>query len=216
MAAIEASLQAIYSKMVHEATNRLIASERYLANYLATQQIPDLESAVLQVRKALEAIAFASIAPNKTEYAEFRATASKATDFTKDYHAVRIFTALEHINKKFYPMALIPAVRRPDGSLHFDRKQTGFLSKKRFESAYDRLGKYLHAHNPWSPEKHIHNLAKDLPQIIEEARGLLDLHASFINTPKYKAAWIVQTPRNGSEPTITVAEAKGEYAVQDS
>lgn len=216
MAAIEVSLQAIYSNMVREATSRLIASEGYFAVYLGTGHVHDLESAVLQLRKALEAIAFASIAPNKAEYEAFRATASKAPDFTKDYHAVRIFSALERINQKFYPMALVPAVRRPDGSIHFGRKQTGFLSKKRFEGAYDRLGKYLHAHNPWSAEKHIHNLAKELPRIIEEARGLLELHASFINTPKYKAAWLVQVPRDGSEPTITVAEAKGAYAVQDS
>src|SRR5258707_1164205 len=115
MAAIEASLQAIYSNMVQEATARLIASERYLAAYLAKQQTSDLESAVLQVRKALEAIALASIAPNKAEYAAFRATATKTPDFTKDYPALRIFSALERINKKFYPIALIPAVGLSDG-----------------------------------------------------------------------------------------------------
>src|SRR5712692_8218457 len=114
MAAIEASLQAVYANMVQDATNRLIASERYLAAYLGNQQTPDLESAVLQVRKALEAIAFDSIAPNKREYAAFRATATKAPDFAKDYHALRIFSALERINKKFYPVALVPAIRRPD------------------------------------------------------------------------------------------------------
>ncbi len=216
MANVEASLQAIYANMVQEATRRLAASEKYRTAYLSKWEIPDLESAVLQVRKALEAIAFASIAPNKAEYAAFRATATKAPDFTKDFHALKIFSALERINKKFYPVALLPAIQRPDGSHHFERREAGFLSKKRFEAAYDRLGKYLHAHNPWSSDKHVDNLAKDLPLIVEEAHGLLDLHVSFIDTPRYKGAWVVETPRDGSSPRMLVAEAKGEYTVHDS
>ena len=216
MASVEASLQAIYGGMVQEATRRLTASERYRTAYLSNKEVPDLESAVLQVRKALEAIAFASIAPNKAEYAAFRANATKAPDFTKDFHALKIFAALERINKRFYPIVLLPATRRPDGSHHFERKEAGFLSKKRFEAAYDRLGKYLHAHNPWGTEKHIENLAKDLPTVVEEARGLLDLHVSFIDTRNYQGAWVVETPRDGSSPRMLVAEAKGGYTVHDS
>jgi len=212
MAATEASLQSIYSTMVQEATNRLNAAERYRAAYLQSKVIPDLESAVLQIRKALEAIAYASIAPNKAEYEAFRVAATKAADFTKDFHALKIFSALERININFYPVALVPAVRTRDG-WHYPRKTSSFLSKKRFEAAYDRLGKYLHAHNPWSADKHLENLAKDLPQIIEEAHSLLDLHVSFINTPKYKAAWLVETPRDGSAPTMVVSVAKGDYVL---
>jgi hypothetical protein len=207
------ALQQIYLNMVQEASQRLVASEKYLTAYLANRQIPDLESAVLQLRKALEAIAFASIAPNRSEYEALRATATKSPDFTKDFHALKIFAALERINGKFYPLALVPAIRKPDGSHHFDRKDKGFLSKKRFEAAYDRLGKYLHAHNPWSSDKQIHNLANDLPTIVEEARGLLDLHVSFIDTPRLKAAWVVETPRDGSPPRMFAANASGDYVV---
>jgi hypothetical protein len=212
MLSTEASLQSVYSGMVQEATNRLIAAKKYLTEFQQHKEVPDLESAILQVRKALEAIAFASIAPNKTEYEAFRAAATKAPDFTKDFHALKIFAALERINERFYPVALVPAVRTRDG-WHYPRKASGYLSKKRFEAAYDRLGKYLHAHNPWSADKHLENLAKDLPEIIEEAHSLLDLHVSFINTPKYKAAWLVEMPRDGSTPTMVVSVAKGDYVV---
>jgi hypothetical protein len=91
MAAIESSLQSTYAGMAQEAMVRLNASERYLTAYRKSQDVCDLESSLLQVRKALEAIAFASIAPNKVEYAAFRASASSSADFTKDYHALRIF-----------------------------------------------------------------------------------------------------------------------------
>ena len=209
------ALQAIYLNTVQQASRRLNACERYVAAFLVSHEISDLESAVLQLRKALETIAFASIAPNKAEYQTLRAAAMKSPDFTKDFHALKIFAALERINSKFYPLAVLPAVRKPDGSHHFERKEAGVLSKKKFEAAYDRLGKYLHADNPWSADKHFQNLAKDLPIIVEEARGLLDLHVSFINTTRYKGAWVVETPRDGSPPRMLTAHASGDYSVSE-
>lgn len=216
MATSETSLQVIYANMVQEATSRLNAAQGFLSSYGMTKNLPELEAAVLQIRKSLESIALASIAPNKAQYAAFRAMATDSSDYTKDYHAGRIFNTLEKINKDFYPVALLPAVRQPDGTHHFGRKQSGFLSKKRFESAYGRLGKYLHAHNPWGTEKHLHNLAKELPQIIDQAFGLLDLHVTFIRTPQYKGAWVIEASRTGSQPKVITSVAKGDYAVQDS
>jgi len=216
MATKEASLQVIYANMVREATSRLNAAQGFLSSYGMTKRLPELEAAVLQIRKALESIALASIAPNKAQYAAFRAMATDSPDYTKDYHAGRTFNTLEKINKDFYPVALLPAVRQPDGTYHFDRKQSGFLSKKRFETVYDRLGKYLHAHNPWATEKHLHNLVKDLPQIVDQAFGLLDLHVTFIRTPQYKGAWVIEASRTGSQPRVITSVAKGDYAVHDS
>ena len=216
MATSETSLQVIYANMVQKATSRLNAAQGFLSSYGITKNLPELEAAVLQIRKSLESIALASIAPNKAQYAAFRAMATDSPDYTKDYHAGRIFNTLEKINKDFYPVALLPAVRQPDGTHHFGRKQSGFLSKKRFESVYDRLAKYLHAHNPWATEKHLHNLAKELPQIIDQAFGLLDLHVTFIRTPQYKGAWVIEASRTGSQPKVITSAAKGDYAVQDS
>lgn len=216
MATIETSLQVIYANMVQEATSRLNAAQGFLSSYGMTKNLPELEAAVLQIRKSLESIALASIAPNKVQYAAFRAMATDSPDYTKDYHASRIFNTLEKINKDFYPLALLPAVRQPDGTHHFGRKQSGFLSKKRFESIYDRLGKHLHAHNPWGTEKHLHNLAKELPQIIDQAFGLIDLHVTFIRTPQYKGAWVIEASRTGNQPKVITSVTEGDFAVQDS
>ena len=216
MATSENSLQVIYANMVQEATSRLNSAQGFLTAYGMTARLPELEAAVLQIRKSLESIALASIAPNKVQYAAFRATATNSPDYTKDYHARKIFNTLEKVNKDFYPMALLPSVRQPDGSHHFGRKPSGFLSKKRFESVYDRLGKYLHAPNPWGTDKQLQNLVKELPQIIDLAFGLLELHVTFIRTPQYNGAWVIEASRTGRPPRVITSMAKGDYAVQDS
>jgi hypothetical protein len=209
----ETALQAIYISQIGEAASRLLASKQFLVSFTKTSAVPELEAAILQVRKALETIAFAAIAPDKKKYSELRAATTKSPDFTKDYHAGRIFTALARINKDFYPIALLPAVRQPDGSWHFDKKQSGYLTKKRFEQVYDRLGKHLHAHNPWSGSKNLHNLARDLPIIVEEAYALLDLHVRFIRTPEFHGAWVVETDRLGNPPRLITASTTGPYMV---
>lgn len=209
----EASLQSIYVSQIAEASARLLAGQRFLASFMASGAIPELEAAVLQVRKALETIAYAAIAPDKKQYAAFRAAATASPDFTKDYHAAKIFTALAKINKDFYPVALLPAVRQSDGSHHFGRKSTGYLTKRKFEAAYDRLGKHLHAHNPWSGNKNLQNLAKDLPSIIEETQALLDLHARFIKTPEFNGVWVFETDRLGNLPRVITAATAGPYVV---
>lgn len=211
----EASLQSIYSVQITEATLRLLAATGFLASFGKSGAIPELEAAVLQVRKALETIAFAAIAPDKRRYAEFRARATNSPDFTKDYHAAKIFTALAKINQDFYPKALVPPVRQPDGSHHFGIKQSGYLTKKRFESSYDRLGKHLHAHNPWAGSKNLQNLACDLPSIIDETHSLLDLHACFIRTPEFNGVWVFETDRSGNPPRIITATAAGPYVVKN-
>jgi len=216
MATREAALHAIYGAMVQEATRRLNAATGYLATFSGSKSAFEVESAVLQLRKALEAIALAAIAPNKAAYAAFRATATSAPDFTKDYHAQKIFTALERINANFYPVALLPAKRMSDGTFHFGRKQTGFLSKKRFQAIYDRLGKYLHTDNPWGNPKHLNNLALELPITIEEAHSLLELHVTFIQTPTVKGAWVIEADRHGGLPRVIQALASGEFSVKDS
>jgi hypothetical protein len=216
MARREASLQEIYKAKIHEAVGRFNAAIGFLASYHQSGRIPELEAAVLQVRKALESIAMAAIAPNKEKYEAFRALATNAPDFTKDYHAARIFQALEKINPNFYPMALLPSVRQADGHHHFPRKESGFLSKKQFGAAYDRLGKHLHADNPWGSSKHLANLANDMPKVIDDSFGLLELHVAYVRAPQYDGVWVVEANRRGSSPKIIQAMAAGPYAVKDS
>lgn len=208
-------LQSTYLAMVGEAIARLHAADNFLSAYKQTHNLPELEAAILQVRKAFEATAYAAIAPNKKEYEAFRAQADDQPDYRKDYHAGKILAALSKINKNFYPISLLPATKMPDGTFHFERKKSGYLTKKRFESVYDRLGKYLHADNPWGNSKNIQNLVADLPAAINELFGLLELHVTFIQTPEFNGAWVVETGRD-TGPRIVTGVAPGEFIVQDS
>jgi hypothetical protein len=205
----ETDLQSVYASLIGEGIQRLNAAENFLHQYQSVKETPQLESAILQIRKSLELIAMAAIAPDKKEYAAFRATADKDQDFTKDYHASKIFGALSRINPDFYPRPLLPATRMPDGTWHFGQKQSGFLSKKQFERVYDRLGKHLHAHNPWGANKNLQNLAVALPGIIGETRGLLQLHARIIRTSEFQGVWVVEA--ESPFPQVITGAAYGPF-----
>jgi hypothetical protein len=211
-----AHLQSINLTLVGDAVTRLRAASAFVEAFHASHSTATAESAVLQLRKALESIAFASIAPNKTKYETFRAKAEDQPDYTKDYHAGKILRVLEKINKNFYPLPLTPAHLQSDGVLHFGRKSTGYLTKKRFESIYDRLGKHLHADNPWSTNKNFPNLLAELPTIIDEALGLIELHATVIQTPEFNGLWVVEAPRDGSAPRVITGKADGEFVIKDA
>lgn len=216
MSIVETELQIIYLTMVGESIIRLRAAQLFLVEYQTSGALSYLEACILQVRKALELIAFASIAPNKLMYEAFRAKAEKQSDYTKDYHAGKIFQILSKINKKFYPIPMLPATQQPDATWHFDCKTSGYLTKKHFETFYDRLGKHLHAHNPWSGNKNLQNLANEIPNTIEEALSLLELHATFIQTPEFNGVWGVEANRDGTAPRIITGEAVGEFCVTHS
>jgi hypothetical protein len=211
-----AHLQSINIHLIHDAMKRLRAAETYLQKFGIDQKAEEIESSLLQLRKALESIAFASVAPNKAKYEAFRAKADDQPDYTKDYHAGKILRVLGKINKNFYPMPVLPATRQADGIFHFGRKLTGYLTKKRFESVYDRLGKHLHADNPWSTSKNLQNLVAELPVIIEEAFGLLELRATFVRTPEFNGVWVVEALRDGTPPRVITGEAEGEFIIADA
>jgi hypothetical protein len=200
--------------MVSETLSRLAAAQTFLSTYAASGSIYQVEAAVLQMRKALESVAFAAIAPNQPEYEAFRANAEEPADYRKDYNARAILKYLEKINKDFYPNPILPPKRQEDGTWHFERRSDGYLTKKAFESFYDRLGKFLHADNPWGNGKGTQNLLADLPRVIEQVRALLQWHFTVIRTPKFNGLWVVEVPLDGKPCRILLGQAEGEFLVQ--
>jgi hypothetical protein len=205
--------ESVYVKMVSEATSRLTAAEGFLSPIGSVKDVYRVEAAVLQVRKALEAVAFAAVAPNQAQYEAFRASADEPVDFRKDYNARAILGYLGKINKDFYPIPLLPPKKQADGSWHFERRQDGYLTKKSFESFYDRLGKYLHADNPWGSDKGLNNLLLDLPRVIVQVRVLLEWHATVIRSPQFNGVWVAEVTPGGSSCRILLATAEGEFVV---
>lgn len=207
-------LQTIYLGKISEALARLSACERFLCAYTTSKDVFALESSILQMRKALEAVAFAAIAPNKSQYAVYRARAEKNSDFTKDFNARSILQFLGKINADFYPLPASAPIAVSPGSWHFDRRQDNSLSKEKFGSFYDRLGKHLHADNPWGNDKGLDNLAKDIPEVIAATRSLLSWHFTTIRTPEFSGVWVVEAPSSGASPRVIVGQADGEFVVQ--
>lgn len=208
-------LQNIYLCMMSDTASRLEAANCYLEAYNQRDAIYDLESSILQMRKALENVAYAAICPNKSEYEKFRASSEDQPDFRKDFNATKILNLLSKVNKNFYPLPILPAIEQEDGIKHFGRKETGYLSKKKFSKFYDRLGKYLHADNPWANEKQIQNLANDIPNIIKQVYSLLELHVTFIQSDLFKGCWVVSVEK-GKAPVIIAGQAGGEFLVNDN
>jgi hypothetical protein len=205
--------QEIYLGKINEALARIDACAAFLATSSSTNSVPMLEAAALQARKAFEAVAYAAIAPNKTRYEAFRAQAERPADYRKDYNARAILQYIAKINPDFYPTPLLPPTQPGPGHWHFELKPDGFLTKAKFESFYDRLGKFLHADNPWGNDKGLANLASDLPTVMSQLRGLLALHKTIVRTPSFTGVWVIEVPTDGRAPHILTGQATGEFAV---
>ena len=207
-------LQTIYIGKVKEALDRLKACESFLESYRDSQDVFAFEAAVLQMRKALECVAYAAIAPNKKEYAAFRAKAEKQPDYTKDFHAGKILNLLSKINPDFFPKPVSAPVNLGPGKWHFDKREDESLTKNKFESFYDRLGKFLHADNPWGHDKGVKNLLDDIPKVISSVRLLLSWHFTAIRTPEFNGLWVLEAPANGEQPRVIVGRAEGDFVIK--
>jgi hypothetical protein len=202
--------QNIYLNQIKITLNRLAACEIFLNDYANSKKLPVLESAILQMRKAMECFAFATVAPNKDAYVNYRKE-SKNPDYTKDFNARAICRYLQKINPDFYPKPAQEPIKTGPGQWHIARPSTHPLPQKEFESFYDRLGKFLHSDNPWGSDKGITNLLKDLPKIIDNLRTLLTWHFTTIKTPQFSEVWVVKAFSDGSAPMIITGQSTGDF-----
>ena len=203
----------IYLEKMNEILVRLKASKSYFELYHTDKSQITLESAILQIRKTMECVALAAIAPNHQAYSEFRQKAKRNPDYRKYYNGTKILKALKAINKDFYPIPLY-SPESQDGNHHFIPKTTGFLTEKKFQSFYDRLGKYLHADNPWGQDKGLENLINDFPTKISELEELLKIHFTTIRTDDFNGVWVTEVPFDGGSPRVIRGQADGEFVVK--
>ena len=201
----------VYLDLMTQALERLSASEKYLAVYNSLGLLWELESAALQLRKAMEAIAFAAIAPNKQMYAAFRNNATKPVHFGDDWQADSIFLSLKKVNPNFYPDPLLQETKVGPNAWPFGKPLNGYMKQKNFEILYKRLGKFLHADNPWGDDEGWANFAKDLPDAIVKIRALLKKHRTLTRTPEFSGVWIVDAPSDGKPPRMIRALADGPF-----
>ena len=203
----------IYLSKMEEVKRRLSFSEQQLSEYDKINNLHYLENSILHLRKALECIAYASIAPNKEAYSNLRASAEKPADFRKDYNGSKILKMLALVNKDFYPRSLEKPKQVAPNNWHFERNEKDILTKKRFERVYDRLGKFLHSDNPWDNDKGYKNLAKELSNIYIEIKNLLSWHFTVIRDGKFRGIWVIEFRDINTPSRVVTGQADGEFIV---
>ena len=104
----------------------------------------DAEFACLQVRRALELTAFATLAANRERYSQIRA------DVENEWRAKRILDRLKQLHPDFYPVPVSPNRVGP-GRWHFSEITDGYLTQDEFVELYDKCSDVLHEWNPFRP-----------------------------------------------------------------
>jgi hypothetical protein len=169
-----------------------------------------LESAALQLRKILEIIAFSSIAPCKGLYEKIRFEYDKS-DYRKDWNANSILITMDKINPDFYPnpFKFSTDLVEHDGKSgrEISPLNEEYLTRKRFEKLYTRLGKFLHADNPWGADKGLTHFKNDLPEIIAHIKQLLNYHLVQIKSDNSLKLWMVLMGTYDQNPRMLIAEA---------
>lgn len=168
-----------------------------------------LESVALQVRKILELIAFSSIASCKGLYENIRFEYDQ-NDYRKDWNAKSILLTMDKINPGFYPNPF----KFSTGLVERDGKRgreicpisENYLTRKKFEKLYARVGKFLHADNPWGADKGSTHFKNDLPEIIAQIKQLLNFHFVQIKSGDGLKLWMVQMGTYEQSPQMLIAE----------
>lgn len=181
----------IYLNCIEEIKSRLLGIDYFLKNTFLNEKITT-ECSILQLRKVLELISLAAIAPNKTKYKEFRLYADEQKDFRKDYNGRKILEMLKKINPYFYPRPLMQPTINSNGTKHFAAFTGDYLSMKIYASIYDKCGKLLHADNPWDDKKSYKEFWDKIPNIINQIKNLLNLHSIVIMQNKKTICWIIE------------------------
>ena len=174
-----------YANVMGEVKARLFLADDFITKKLTTgSDTTDIEFIALQLRKVMELVALGSIVPNKTKYQKLR------KDFEKHYHARRIMVDLEKVNPNFFPKAMLRVpVSAPGANLEIKKRENVWLSKKRFERQYDKLGKIMHADNPFAQRRAYASLYKQYRELIKNLWELMECHLITLVTGKLE--WCV-------------------------
>lgn len=187
----------IYSNYMTELRSRIKVVTQVLAGHIA--EFPEFlgaEIMFLQLRKALELIAFASLAANKDAYSAAHKT------FAKHWRAKAIRDEIEKLNPDFYPMALDAPKEIAQGRKHFSRPVDGFLTKEEFVSLYDLASGALHTHNPYAARDLAIQIEYTVPDWVARIQRLLTWHRVQLIEG---SVWIVKIPDQGEVQTWAAA-----------
>ena len=171
-----------------------------------TMTVPNLEMAALQLRKVYELIAFASIAANKSKYADFRAK------YEKSWNLAEILKVIERFNPKFLPVRFEDATATNNTEmLRIVSVEDMKYTRENLSSLHGALATILHAHNPYKPHVDYPKWFSSIAKQRDDAIKILSCHTAEIVPDKLFYRVVMNGIPTG-EIQVAVMEIVGEAA----
>lgn len=126
----------LYANLLEEAKIRIASIEAVISGRAGLPAPLVREYSYLQLRILCELIALGCL----TAHGDIKAT--QAPKLQKEYAADVIIKRLENLHPNFYPHAIRITVSQ--GQVHFDRLESGFLTKAELIKLYTKCGEQLH------------------------------------------------------------------------
>lgn len=162
----------------------------------------DYEIVAINLRKALEHIAFGSLTANSSAYEAVHA------DIQKVWRAKKLLERLEQVHKDFYPKALKPpSITHEHGGrrLHFDDLAAGFLTRAEFVELYDACSQVIHSRNPFSSTSSI-TFGRAPSEWAERIRLLLSFH--LFRLSGYPQVWLGELQGPDGKAHVSIASPR--------
>ncbi len=162
-----------YCSYLEEVKSRLSIIQKFTQAGVTLKEMgredSDIEFVAIQLRKALESIAFASLIANKEIYSKTH------KNFAKNWNPKLLMKDLERLNPDFYPKP-IGIISEGKKVKSLDYLEEGFLTKDDFIFLYDKCGKALHTPNPYSNKSTTINLKISVNEWVNKIVALLYIH----------------------------------------
>jgi hypothetical protein len=133
-------------------------------------EVFDKELVFIQLRKALELIAFSSLIANEKQYSAAHA------NFAQHWRAKDMLKAVEKLNADFYPVAIQKPKVLANGTKYVALVLDGFLTKDDFVFLYDACSEFMHTKNPFGTADPVVRLRYSVRQWAERILNLISLH----------------------------------------
>jgi hypothetical protein len=196
----------IYCGCIERVRHHVSVADTVLAGKINTGR-DDLNSELifLHLRKALEEIAFSSLAANREKYSAARA------QFATDWRAKGMLEHVAKVNPQFWPIPVTGPQQIAPGHKHFDRVRDGFLTREDFVVLYDAASvQALHTRNPYAPSDGAVELKYTLDRWSTRIKTLLSLHC--VKLVDVHGLWVVRVGNEGPVEALT-AVTNGDFAV---
>lgn len=186
-----------YCSCMEQVKRRLALIRKITAGEIKTgDSDTDAEFACFQLRRALELIAFSTLAANRDRYSQIR------SDVENEWRSKRILERLRKINPNFYPVPVIPTRISPN-TWHFDLLADGFLAEAEFVLLYDKCSEAVHEWNPFRTDARLIDFGLSLVEWATRIENLLAFHQIRLIDQSDVLLVRLSDPNNGKSYVLT-------------